>query len=115
MQAQAGDIAVATEPNVKAAISAADHAHSTPQPEKVQSLHKYPWKSRAGYSLHFKNVILLFTPTYSACGGGQRRCMFLSQVSLPPHIWLSIWQREAELQKESITLLQAMLLLYRFI
>ncbi|XP_026224596.1 mRNA-decapping enzyme 1A [Anabas testudineus] len=33
-RAQAGDIAVATEPNVKAAISAADHAHSTPQPEK---------------------------------------------------------------------------------
>lgn len=35
----------------------------------------------------------------------------LSQVSLPPNVWLSIWQQEAELQTESNTLLQPMLLL----
>lgn len=42
MQAQAGETDVSTEPNVKAATSTAEHAHSTPQPEKVHSLHRYP-------------------------------------------------------------------------
>lgn len=81
MQAQAGETDGSTEPNVKAAINATEHAHSTPQPEKVHTLHKHV------YSIH-SYIQGLWRRT-------KRRCLFLSQVSLSSHIWLSIWQQKA--------------------
>lgn len=77
MQAQAGETDMSAEPNVKAAINATEHAHSTPKPEKVHTLHKHVCKRSDIYSFiyisfYFESVVILLTPTYGDCGGGQR-------------------------------------------
>ncbi len=41
MQAQTGETDVSAEPTVKTGINAAEHVHSTPQPEKVRCIHKH--------------------------------------------------------------------------
>lgn len=63
MQALTGETDVSAEPNVKSAINATEHAHSTPQPEKVPTLHKHVCKGLIFIHFLYTLILLLHMKT----------------------------------------------------
>lgn len=94
LHAQTGDADVSVEVNMKAPVSTTEHVHSTPQPEKVRI--QGPITDNiiciGVLGVHYPPVNSYISELWRTT---KRGFMFLPQLSLSPHVWLSIWQQKA--------------------